>query len=177
MPPSLQDAVNELLTLHGLGRFADMERRAKSVLKSFAGSPVLRELLGLALASQRRFSEALPHFERAARDLPGDPQFWDNLALCQCELKDYAPAEQSLRKSLALQPASIGALVALGRVLHLSKRSEEASELLGRALDLAPGHPAAHYHLGEVLAGLDQIGPAEQQLRLAVAAEPNVAAI
>ena len=176
MPPSLQDAVNELLTLHGLGRFADMERRAKSVLKSFAGSPVLRELLGLALASQRRFSEALPHFERAARDLPGDPQFWDNLALCQCELKDYAPAEQSLRKSLALQPASIGALVALGRVLHLSNRSEEASELLGRALDLAPGHPAAHYHLGEVLAGLDQIGPAEQQLRLAVAAEPNVAA-
>jgi protein O-GlcNAc transferase len=176
MPPSLQDAVNELLTLHGLGRFAEMERRAKAVLKSFAGSPVLRELLGLALASQRRFVEALPHFERAARDLPGDPQFWDNLALCQCELKDYAPAEQSLRKSLALQPASIGALVALGRVLHLSKRSEEASELLGRALDLAPGHPAAHYHLGEVLAGLDQIGQAEQQLRLAVAADPNVAA-
>jgi protein O-GlcNAc transferase len=176
MPPSLQHAVNELLTLHGLGRFADMERRAKAVLKSFAGSPVLRELLGLALASQRRFFEALPHFERAARDLPGDPQFWDNLALCQCELKDYAPAEQSLRKSLALQPASIGALVALGRVLHLSKRSEEASELLGRALDLAPGHPAAHYHLGEVLAGVDQIEQAEQQLRLAVAADPNVAA-
>ena len=176
MPPSLQDAVNELLTLHGLGRFADMEQRAKAVLKSFAGSPVLRELLGLALASQRRFSEALPHFERAARDLPQDPQFWDNLALCQCELKAYAPAEQSLRKSLALQPASIGTLVALGRVLHLSKRSEEASELLARALDLAPGHPAAHYHLGEVLAGLDQIEQAEQQLRLAVAAEPNVAA-
>ena len=176
MPPSLQDAVNELLSLHGLGRFADMERRAKAVLKSFAGSPVLRELLGLALASQRRFSEALPHFERAARDLPEDPQFWDNLALCQCELKDYAGAEQSLRKSLALQPASIGTLVALGRVLHLSKRSEEASELLERALDLAPGHPAAHYHLGEVLAGLDQIEEAEQQLRLAVAAEPNVAA-
>jgi len=176
MPPSLQDAVNELLTLHGLGRFAEMERRAKAVLKSFAGSPVLRELLGLALASQRRFSEALPHFERAARDLPGDAQFWDNLALCQSELKQYEPAEQSLRKSLALQPASIGTLVALGRVLHLSKRSEEASELLGRALDLAPGHPAAHYHLGEVLAGLGQIEQAEQQLRLAVAAEPNVAA-
>jgi tetratricopeptide (TPR) repeat protein len=134
----------------------------------------LRELLGLALASQRRFSEALPHFERAARDLPGDAQFWDNLALCQSELKQYEPAEQSLRKSLALQPASIGTLVALGRVLHLSKRSEEASELLGRALDLAPGHPAAHYHLGELLAGLGQIEQAEQQLRLAVAAEPNV---
>src|SRR5215470_15919552 len=176
MPPSLQDAVNELLTLHGLGRFADMEQRAKAVLKSFAGTPVLRELLGLALAAQRRFSEALPHLERAARDLPEDPQFWDNLALCQCELKDYAPAERSLRKSLALQPASIGTLVALGRVLHLCKRSEEASELLERALDLAPGHPAAHYHLGEVLAGLDQIEQAEEQLRLAVAAEPNVAA-
>ena len=176
MPPSLQDAVNELLRLYSLGRFADMEQRAKAVLKSFAGTPVLRELLGLALAAQRRFSEALPHFERAARDHPGDPQFWDNLALCQCELKDYEPAERSLRKSLELQPASIGSLVALGRVLHLRKRSEEATELLERALELAPGHPAAHYHLGEALAGLDQLEQAEQHLRLAIAAEPNVAA-
>src|SRR5262245_18031610 len=176
MPPSLQDAVNELLRLYSLGRFADMEQRAKAVLKSFAGTPVLRELLGLALVAQRRFSEALPHFERAARDHPGDPQFWDNLALCQCELKDYEPAERSLRKSLALQPASIGSLVALGRVLHLRKRSEEASELLERALELAPGHPAAHYHLGEALVGLDQLEQAEQHLRLAIAADPNVAA-
>jgi protein O-GlcNAc transferase len=176
MPPSLQDAVNELLRLYSLGRFSDMEQRAKAVLKSFAGTAVLRELLGLALAAQRRFSEALPHFERAARDHPGDPQFWDNLALCQCELKDYEPAERSLRKSLALQPASIGTLVALGRVLHLRRRNEEASELLARALELAPGHPAAHYHLGEALAGLDQLEQAEQHLRLAVAAEPNVAA-
>jgi protein O-GlcNAc transferase len=176
MPSNLQDAVSELLRLYTLGRFADMEQRAKAVLKSFAGTPVLRELLGLALAAQRRFSDALPHLERAARDHPDDPQFWDNLALCQCELKDYAPAEQSLRKSLALQPASISTLVALGRVLHLCKRSEEASELLERALDLAPGHPAAHYHLGEALAGLDQLEQAEQHLRLAVAAAPNVAA-
>jgi predicted O-linked N-acetylglucosamine transferase (SPINDLY family) len=176
MPPTLQDAVNELMRLYSLGRLADMEQRAKAVLKSFAGSPVLRELLGLALAAQRRFSEALPHFERAARDHPDDPQFWDNLALCQSELKDYASAERSLRKSLALQAASIGTLVALGRVLHLRKRNEEACEPLERALELAPGHPAAHYHLGEVLAGLDQIEQAEQHLRLAVAAEPNVAA-
>jgi protein O-GlcNAc transferase len=176
MPPSLQDGVNELLRLYGLGRFAEMEQRAKAVLKSFAGTPVLRELLGLALAAQRRFSEALPHFERAARDHPGDPQFWDNLALCQCELKDYEAAERSLRKSLALQPAAIGTLVALGRVLHLRMRNEEAGELLERALALAPGHPAAHYHLGEALAGLDQLDQAEQHLRLAIAAEPNVAA-
>ena len=139
MPPSLQDAVNELLTLHGLGRFADMEQHAKAVLKSFAGSPVLRELLGLALASQRRFSEALPHFERAARDLPEDPQFWNNLALCQCELKDYAPAEQSLRKSLALQPGSIGTLVALGRVLHLRRPGPTIRLPLEDALELSIG--------------------------------------
>jgi Flp pilus assembly protein TadD len=41
---------------------------------------------------------------------------------------------------------------------------------------LAPGHPAAHYHLGEALTGLDQLEQAEQHLHLALAAEPNVAA-
>src|SRR5262252_2607215 len=176
MPSSLQDSINDLLGLHSLGRYADMEQRARVALRSFAGTAILRELLGIALAAQRRFADALPHFERAARDYPGDPQFWDNLALCQCELKDYESAERSLRKSLALQPASIGSLVALGRVLHLRKRNEEASELLERALELAPGHPAAHYHLGEALVGLDQLEQAERHLRLAIAAEPNVAA-
>jgi protein O-GlcNAc transferase len=176
MPSSLQDSINDLLGLHRLGRYADMEVRARAALKSFAGTAILRELLGIALAAQRRFADALPHFERAARDHPGDPQFWDNLALCQCELKQYATAEQSLRRSLALQPGSIEALVALGRVLHLHKRHEEAREALERVLTLAPGHPAAHYHLGEALTGLDQLEQAEQHLRLALAAEPNVAA-
>jgi protein O-GlcNAc transferase len=145
MPSSLQDSINDLLGLHRLGRYADMEVRARAALKSFAGTAILRELLGIALAAQRRFADALPHFERAARDHPGDPQFWDNLALCQCELKQYATAEQSLRRSLALQPGSIEALVALGRVLHLHERHEEAREALERVLTLAPGHPAAHY--------------------------------
>src|SRR5262245_11765464 len=176
MPSSLQDSINHLLGLHSLGRYADMEARARAALKSFAGTAILRELLGVALAAQRRFADALPQFERAVRDHPGDPQFWDNLALCQCELKQYAPAEQSLRRSLALQPDSIEALVALGRVLHLLKRHEEAREALARALMLAPGHPAAHYHLGEALTGLGQFEQAEQHLRRSLAAEPNVAA-
>jgi protein O-GlcNAc transferase len=176
MPSSLQDSINDLLGLHSLGRYADMEQRARVALKSFAGTAILRELLGVALAAQRRFGDALPHFERAARDYPGDPQFWDNLALCQCELKHYAPAEQSLRRSLALQPTSVEALVALGRVLHLLKRHEEARETLERALAFAPGHPGAHYHLGEALAGLDQLEQAEQHLRHAIGVDPNVAA-
>lgn len=172
----LEELINELLALHSLGRVAEMEQRARAILKSFAGAPILRELLGVALASQGRYPEALPHFERAARDHPDDPQFWNNLALCQCELKQYGPAEQSLRRSLALHPASIETLVALGRVLHLLQRGEEARGVLEAALAAAPGHPAAHYHLGEVLAARDRLEEAEQHLRLAIAAAPGVAA-
>ncbi len=172
----LEESINELLALHGLGRVAEMEQRARAILKSFAGTPILRELLGVALASQGRYAEALPHFERAARDLPADPQFWNNLALCQSELKQYVPAEQSLRRSLALHPASIETLVALGRVLHLLRRGEEARGVLEGALAAAPGHPAAHYHLGEVLAARDRLEEAEQHLRLAIAAAPGVGA-
>src|SRR5215813_5936504 len=170
MPSSLQDSINDLLGLHSLGRYADIEARAREALKSFAGTAILRQLLGVALAAQGRFADALPQFERAAHENPGDPQFWNNLALCQCELKQYAAAEQSLRRSLALQPYSIEALVALGRVLHLLKRHEEARQALERGLALAPGHPAAHYHLGEALTGLDQCEQAEQHLRLSLAA-------
>ena len=38
---TLQDSVNELMMLHAMGRFTDMEQRARAFLKSFAGAPIL----------------------------------------------------------------------------------------------------------------------------------------
>ena len=103
MPNStLQDSINELLALYGIGRFADMERRAKTLQKSFPGTPVLYELHGLALTAQHRYSDALALLQRAVRGNPDDAQFWENLALCQIQLKEHAAAEHSLRRALAL---------------------------------------------------------------------------
>jgi protein O-GlcNAc transferase len=172
----LQDAINELMTLHKLGRLADMEARARVSLKSFSGKPVLRELLGMALAGQNRFAEALPFLERAVRDDPREPVFWENLALCQCQLGELAGAESSLREGLERNPQSAEMLVSLGSILRSLERADEAQDLLERALAIEPGHAAAHYQLGEILAARNHLERSEHHLRQSLAVDRNVAA-
>src|SRR4051794_22619205 len=100
----LQDCVSELMTLFGSGRLADMEQRARAALRSNPTSPILCELLGMALGAQYRHRDALVFFKRAVRGESNDPQFWENLGQCQRQLNQFDPAENSLRRALALRP-------------------------------------------------------------------------
>jgi predicted Zn-dependent protease len=76
---SLQFAINELITLFGMGRYAEVEQGARFILERFPRSPTLCELCGMALGAQARFPEALVFLEKAVRADKTDPQFWENL--------------------------------------------------------------------------------------------------
>src|SRR5262245_62581486 len=110
------------MMLHAMGRFTDMEQRARAFLKSFAGAPLLCEFLGLALAGQHRYNDALHYFQRAARSDPEDAQFWENLGNCQLQTGDAAEAERSLGRSLTLEPRSVSGQTALATALYLLRR-------------------------------------------------------
>ena len=174
---ALQDSINELMALHGVGRFADMEQRARTLLKSFPGTPVLYELHGLALAAQHRYADALAPLQRAVRGHPGEAQFWQNLALCQIQLKIFADAEQSLREAVKLQPGAVDTMAALAEVLQALGRPGEAEDSLRAALAIDPRHPAIHFQLGRTLAAQRRFAEAEQHLRVALAAAPQFAAV
>lgn len=158
---ALQNIVNELLALHGSGRFADMERCAKFALQSFPHAPLLSELAGMAIGAQYRFAEALPYLWGAAQAESGDAQFWENLGLCQFQLGDFAAAEQSLRQVLALRPGSVVALEALAMAMRALGREQEAHQIAVDISALDPGY--AHRARAE----------REQALRQAIAADPS----
>ncbi len=124
------DQLREIMALHAAGRFSEMEAHARSLLKGAAGSPVLHELLGIALCAQQRFADALPALRKAVKRQPDDAQFWENLALCQRQLDQHGPAESSLRRALALRPNSVEALNALGSVLRSLRKFDEARRAL-----------------------------------------------
>ena len=174
---TLQESVNELMMLHAMGRFTDMEQRARGFLKSFSGAPILCEFLGLALAGQHRYNDALSYFQRAARGAPDDAQFWENLASCQLQMGDLAEAERSLRRALTLEPGSVSTLSTLASVLCSLKRHDEAAIVAERALAIAPRDPAANFQRGRILAEQSELAAAERHVRLALAVGPNLAAV
>ena len=161
----------KLIALHAQGRFAEMEKLARSLLRRDA-PPVINELLGIALCGQRRFAEALAPLRDAARVGRTDAQFWENLALCQRELGQFADAEQSLRTSLSLRPFAPETLNSLGSILRSLLRHGEAETVLRQALGLAPRHASAHFNLGNVLADIGRFAEAEACFRQAIAIEP-----
>jgi predicted O-linked N-acetylglucosamine transferase (SPINDLY family) len=164
--------VQKLIALHAKGRFAEMESVARSLLKRGA-PPVVSELLGMALCGQRRFAEALSPLQDAAQLGKTDAQFWENLALCQRELGQFAEAEQSLRMSLSIRPFSPEALNSLGSVLRSLLRHGEAEAALRSALAIAPRHASACFNLGNVLSDVGRFAEAEACLRQAIATEPG----
>src|SRR5262245_34232241 len=163
--------VQKLIALHAKGRFAEMEKLARSLVRRDA-APILNELLGMALCGQRRFAEALSPLEQAARAVRTDAQFWENLALCQRELGQFADAEQSLRASLSLRPFAPETLNSLGSVLRSLARHADAEAALRQALSLAPRHASACFNLGNVLSDVGRFAEAETCFRQTIAIEP-----
>lgn len=170
-----QNPVQELLALYGQQRFADMERKARGLLKQGASAPILDELLGMALAAQRRFSDALPLLKKAADTAPNDAQFQENLGNCQRELGEFADAEKSLRKSLAIRQGGVDTMNALASVLRAQNKRAEARELFEKILAQAPNHAFVRFNFGNLLKEEGQAAAAEEQFRLALAANPNIA--
>src|SRR6476619_3466195 len=160
--------IPDLLALHAANRFAEIERRSRRLLREAPQSAILNELLGVALAAQQRHAQALPFLETAVRNAPADPQFWENLALCQQQLGQFEQAEASLRKSLTLRPASVETLNALGAVLRSLGQHAQARSAFEQALAVWPHHLNANINLAKMLSE-QRLKGAEPYLRRALA--------
>jgi protein O-GlcNAc transferase len=171
--PNPANPIQEIMALHGMRRFAEMEARARHALKIASNSAVLHELLGIALCAQQRFEEALRPLQRAVSRQPDDAQFHENLALCQRHLKHYEAAEESLRRALRLRPNSVESLNALASVLRSLRRLDEADTVLRQALALAPRHPITLCIRGNVFCDLGSYAEAQACYREAIAAAPS----
>ena len=167
-PPA--NPVQELMALHNAGNFAEMERRGRAFLRAAPASPFLLELLGIALVMQGRHQEALPLLQQAAQIRPDEPQFWENLALCQRQLNQFEDAANGLKRSLALRPRSVETLNALASILRSMGRLGEARATFELALSIAPDHVASNVNLAKILIDERRNLEAEQSLARAMAA-------
>jgi tetratricopeptide (TPR) repeat protein len=69
--------------------------------------------LGLLLAEEKKYEEAVIHLNSATKLLPDNPRVHYNLGLLQDYLGDYAAAEQSLIIANDLEPDNLSFQVAL----------------------------------------------------------------
>jgi len=172
-PAAPNDLVAEGLIHHKSGKTAAASACYDRALKIDPAHGEANRLLGVALAQQNRFTEALPFFERAVGTRPDDPTVLSNLAATLRELRRFDDARRRAERAVALAPSFPDARQNLGAILHDLGRLEDARSQLETALALHPDQLGALISLGAVLRDQGKIDQAVSTLRRALALAPR----
>ena len=157
------------------GNYAGAVRAYERGLAVAPANPELWNALGFALFQQGKSLAAVAALEKA---IEADPKHWkahNNLALASVDLGELEVAEAHYRESLALEPQP-AIYSDLGFVLERQGLTDEAIEMYGKALELAPSSATAHYNLGGSLVRRGEYAAAERHFRAALEHEPSAPA-
>ncbi|MBW4696503.1 MAG: tetratricopeptide repeat protein [Aphanocapsa lilacina HA4352-LM1] len=169
--------------LHGLGMALHLlgetgERAARLVGQATRLKPDFAQAhyhLGLILASQQRFAEAVPSYRRAIALQDDHTEAHLSLGYALEALQQLAQAAECYRRAIALDPRFAEAHYNLGNVLRVQGAWKEAIASYHTALAVRPDHVGAWNNLAHLF---DNQGEAQQAVacfRQALALAPNLA--
>lgn len=144
------------------GRPAEAERKLKEAMQLASDSPGPYANLGMVYWSQKRFTEAMPHFEKAMALSPNEfgAEFFYCYGTALLELGQREKSIEVLRQAVAIYPDYAEAQYNLGNALLDSKRYDEAVIALRHAIRLRPATVEAHVNLGLAYDRCDRINDA-----------------
>jgi Flp pilus assembly protein TadD len=130
---------------------------------------------GLEALRAGRYAEALGAMQEAARYLPKDPAVQTNLGLALANKGEFARAEEAFKRAIALDPKFTDARLNLGALQIRLLRWREAEATLREATkDLSyVNQHQVFFNLALIYSEWQKPVLAEQQLKLAVQANPN----
>jgi choline-sulfatase len=147
-------AVNRLMR-EGLTRLREKDypgsaARLQSLLTRGIDSFEVRYYLARALVGQRQCARAEPHFEAAARHLPGFGPAYVGLADCRAAAGRTADALAVLKDGQQKNPRDARLVEAEARLWRRLEKPREAIAAYERALPLAPRDARLRVSLGEM---------------------------
>lgn len=127
---------------------------------------------GNSLTALDRFEEAEKSYRAALANDPTEFQAMIGLAACLRTTEQFEEGLQWIDKSLDLSPEPL-ALIEKTRLLHESKRFEEALALIDQLIELGLQHPGFFVFRGEILGDLQRAEDSVSQFDAALAQDPH----
>ena len=170
---SIETLLQRAVALHRSGSLAMAYNLYGQILNHAPLNADARHLIGLVLYQQHALQPALQHLEQAANSNPPNALFHYDYgrALAAAAMPDMARLE--FKTALALRPAYVEALIALGTLERLAGDSRTALMLFSQALTLREGDPVLHHSVGTLLQELDRSVEAVVCFRKAVQLNPQ----
>jgi putative PEP-CTERM system TPR-repeat lipoprotein len=135
-------------------------------------SVVARALKADHLLDNDQVEAALPHYEQLTRQVPDNPQFWNNLAVSYNRLQDDRALKAAWR-AYDLAPKNAYVLDTLGWALTQIGDLEKGLGYLREARVRNAESAAVRYHLGVALQGYGKYREALAEIRIALALDDD----
>lgn len=143
--PEQPEVLAGLAQIYGAtGQFDKAADVYEKIIASVPRGPATVQALlhhGLMRARANRFGDAAEDFKWVTQMSPDYAPGWHNLGNVMLKMKNREGAVNAFRKALELEPAKPTTTFALGRALVWTKAYDEAIDVLGRAVGLAPERP------------------------------------
>jgi len=142
-------------------------------LKAASENDIPHINLGVELASQGKFDQALSHYNRALQLNPKYSKTYSNLGIALKSMGRLDDAITNYRRAIELEPGYTEAYNNLGNAFRLQGKYDEAVDCLRRAIALNPDIPDIHYNLGLTFQLQDKPEEAIVYFRQAIRLKPD----
>jgi tetratricopeptide (TPR) repeat protein len=129
--------------------------------------------LGNALATQKKYAEALKSYAVASAQRPQDAQILFRAGKVRALQGDHSAAMENYRAAVKLNPAHWEAHYELGGELDAAGQVLAALQEFSEAVRLNPGFSRAHYNFGVLLAKAGRLNEAQAHFEAALRLEPG----
>ncbi len=166
-------AFETAVEFHARGNLREAERLYRGHLKSNSRHTGALQGLGIVLAQQGNYNDAVVLLRQALDSRPGTVELHCNLGVALLTLERGEEAAEHFAKALALNPQLAEAHNGLGLAEAQLGRREEALGHLRRAVAIRPDFAEAHANIGLALRELGRYEEARAAGEKAIATSPN----
>ena len=173
-----QEADQSLSLADSALRTGDVDKAEQIVTRVRSELPACTHvllLLGRVQAARRMPEQARQSLTRYTQLETRDAQGFEALAEFLARAQDFPAAEQAVRKAVALNPASVAALLLEGEILGRLGRGHdaEAQRAFEKACEIAPQNPAPYFGLGLFFDSRGRRSDAVESFRETISRDPE----
>ena len=160
----LKKEINNILNLFRSNKLLEAESLNKEIIRYFPKETILYNILGLILAEQKKFDEAIEYYEKGIKIKPDFAILYNNLGSIYKSRGKFSKAETLYKKAIYFDKKIAEPHNNLGNLYHSLNKHKKAVQFYKNAIEINDKFYISHYNLGVIYKSLGDIDKAHHHL-------------
>ena len=170
---NLKKKIQEVINLYQSQKFILAEQKAKIILKKNPKIAFLYNLLGLILAGQSKYNDAIKYYQKGIKIEPNNAMIYNNLGAVFKAIKNYTLAENYYNKSIELDSKIPETQNNIGNLYIEINKFDDAINSYKKAININSKFYIAYYNLGILHKSLGNIKESKKYFKETIEKKPD----